>query len=102
MSDLQRIGEGLDEVLRRLGLPAADALERLVGEWPALAGEPWAGRSRPAGLQQGELLVEVADGVAASLLRYECGALIERLATGLGGRFVDSVRLRVEARQKGL
>lgn len=99
MSDLQRIGDGLDDLLRRLGLPAADALQRLVEDWPALAGEPWASRSRPAGLHHGELVVEVADGTSASLLRYEIDRLIEHLAEALGARLVDSVRLRLQTRQ---
>jgi hypothetical protein len=101
MSDLERIGDDLDAVLRRLGLPGADALQRLVAEWADLAGEPWASRSRPAGLHRGELLVEVADGTTASLLRYQCGELVERLAEGLGARLVDSVHIRLGTPKKG-
>jgi len=101
MSDLERIGDNLDAVLRRLGLPAADALQRLVDDWADLAGEPWASRSRPAGLHRGELVVEVADGTSASLLRYQCGQLLERLEEGLGARLVDTVRLRLGGFKKG-
>lgn len=101
MSDLQRIGEGLDAVLRRLGLPAADALQRLVEDWRSLAGEPWASRSRPAGLRRGELTVEVEDGATASLLKYQSAELLRRLEQGLGGPLVEAVRLRVGSRKKG-
>lgn len=86
---------------RSLGLPAADALQRLTGEWEEVAGEPWASRSRPVGLHRGELVVEVRDGSTASLLKYQCGELLERLEKGLGARFVDTVRIRLESPKKG-
>jgi hypothetical protein len=101
MSDLERVGENLDGVLRRLGLPTADAVQRLTRDWGTLAGEPWASRARPVGLQRGELVVEVADGTTASLLKYQCGALLDRLEAGLGGRLVDAVRIRLATGKKG-
>ncbi len=101
MSDLQRIGDDLEAVLRRLGLPAPGALDRLLEDWAELAGGAWAERAAPVGLRGGELLVEVADGTTASLLRYQVTDLLERLERGLGARLVDSVRLRVRAPKKG-
>lgn len=100
MSDLEKIGEGLDEVLRRLGLPATDVMDRLVRDWAGLAGEPWASRARPAGLHRGELTLEVADGTAASLLRYQSGQLVDRLEQGLGARLVESVHIRLSSPKK--
>ena len=101
MSDLERIGDGLEAVLRRLGLPAVDVLQRLVSDWAELTGEPWASRARPAGLQRGELVVEVADGTSASLLRYQTEELLRRLEEGLGARLVDTVRIRLAGPKKG-
>lgn len=101
MSELERIGENLDELLQRLGLPAADAVQRLMSQWAQLAAEPWASRARPVGLQRGELVVEVTDGATASLLKYQCGELLERLERGLGARFVDAVRIRLAGPKKG-
>jgi len=101
VSDLERIGDGLEAVLRRLGLPAVDVLQRLVSDWAELTGEPWASRARPAGLQRGELLVEVADGTSASLLRYQTEELLRRLEEGLGARLVDTVRIRLAGPKKG-
>jgi len=101
VSDLERIGDGLEAVLRRLGLPAVDVLQRLVSDWAELAGEPWASRARPAGLQRGELVVEVADGTSASLLRYQTEELLRRLEEGLGARLVDTVRIRLAGPKKG-
>lgn len=102
MSDLQRIGDDLEGVLRRLGLPAPGALERLVDDWDRVAGEPWAGRASPVNLHRGELVVEVADGATASLLKYQVNDLLERLEQGLGARLVETVRLRVRGSKKSL
>jgi predicted nucleic acid-binding Zn ribbon protein len=101
VSDLERIGDGLEAVLRRLGLPAVDVLQRLVSDWTELTGEPWASRARPAGLQRGELVVEVADGTSASLLRYQTEELLRRLEEGLGARLVNTVRIRLAGPKKG-
>ena len=95
MSDLQRIGDGLEAVLRGMGLPAPGVLEHLVKDWGEVAGEPWAGRAIPVGLQQGELALEVADGATASLLKYQVTGLLDRLERALGARLVETVRLRL-------
>lgn len=102
MSDLERIGDGLEAVLRRLGLPAPGVLDRLMDDWPEVAGEPWAERAVPVGLQKGELVIEVADGATASLLKYQVAALLERLEKGLGARLVETVRLRVRSSKNAL
>lgn len=101
MSDLQRIGDGLEAVLHRLGLPAPGALDRLIDEWASLAGGAWAERAAPVGFSRGELVVEVADGTTASLLRYQVGGLLDRLEEALGARLVETVRLRVRSPKKG-
>ena len=62
-----------------------------------MAGEPWAERAAPVGLNRGELVVEVADGTTASLLKYQVNGLLERLEEGLGARLVETVRLRVRS-----
>ena len=102
MRDLEHIGEDLDVLVRKLGMPMVPDLARLVEEWEGLAGEPWASRSRPAGLRDGVLVVEVEDGTAASLLKYQEQALLERLERGLGSRFVQQVRIRLSTRKKAL
>ena len=102
MSDLERVGDGLDALLKRLGIPSPDDAARLFDEWAQLAGEPWASRAHPVGMQQGELIVEVDDGGVATLLRYQAGALVERLGHALGSPLVQRVTVRVSRRKKGL
>ncbi len=95
MTDLERVGDGLDRVLRRLGMPVVPDLARLVDGWAVLAGEPWASRTDPVGLRDGELLVAVQDGADATLLKYQVEALLKRLEKGLEGRLIGSVRIIV-------
>jgi predicted nucleic acid-binding Zn ribbon protein len=100
--DLERVGGFLEQVLRRLGLPDPFDLNRLVEEWAELAGEPWGTRSQPAGLTDGELVVEVDDGSIATLLTYQRKALVDRLEQRLGAPLVTSVRIRVARHKKSL
>ena len=102
MRDLEKVGGFLDQVLRRFGLPDPVDLNRLVEEWEDLAGEPWGTRSQPAGLTDGELVVEVDDGSIATLLTYQKRQLVDRLQERLGAALVTSVKIRVTRRKKAL
>lgn len=100
--DLEPIGKDLDELLVRLGMPTALDLTELVEDWEEVAGEPFAGVAEPVGLKDGELVVQVKDGAAASLLRYRVGPLLDRLRSHFGEGAVDRVKIRVGNRKKGL
>lgn len=99
--DLEPIGRDLDALLERLGIPTSLDLTELVENWEELAGEPFAG-AEPVGLKDGELVVQVKDGVAASLLRYRVGPLLDRLRSHFGDEAIDRIKIRVENRKKGL
>jgi hypothetical protein len=101
MSDLEQVGSLVERLLRRLGLPAQGDTARLVEDWAELAGEPWGSRSRPVGLKDGELLLEVPDGATATLLKYRERDLVHRLESRLGAAAITSVRIRVERGKKG-
>lgn len=92
---LDRIGEMLAPLLEQLGMTRPDTAARIVDEWEELAGEPWASAARPAGLRDGELVVDVVDAATLSLLRYRTGELLERLHGSLGDDVVEVIRLRV-------
>ena len=95
MSGLEPIGGDLEALLTRLGMPPMLDVARLVDEWDELAGEPFSTMAIPAGFDDGELLVEVADGSAASIMKYRAGALLDRLRETLGDGIVTSIRIRV-------
>ncbi len=100
--DLEPIGKDLDALLERMGMPASLDLAELVEEWGRVAGEPFAGVAEPVGLKDGELVVQVKDGAAASLLKYRVGPLLDRLRSHFGEESIDRVRIRVRNRKKGL
>lgn len=100
--DLQPIAAGLERLLRDMGMPRVFDVARLADEWPEVAGEPFASLSLPASYRGGELVVQVADGAGASLLKFHVGALVERLTERFGPGVVTTVRLRVGGGKKGL
>lgn len=95
MSDPQPIDELLDDLLESLGVARPLEVAQLVERWGELAGEPWGARSRPALLKDGQLVVDVDDGTAATLLKYRQADLIERLGERLGRGLVTTVRVRI-------
>ena len=89
------VGDLLDGVLEGLGMVKPVEVGELVRRWDTVAPEPFATAARPVGLASGELTLEVADGAAASRLRYQLGTLMARLDVRLGAGVVTGVRLRV-------
>lgn len=100
--DLRPIGAGLERLLRDMGMPRLFDVVRLADEWAESVGEPFASLSEPVGYREGELVISVADGAAASLLKFRVGDLVERLGERYGPGTVTSVRIRVGGRKKGL
>lgn len=100
--DLRPIGSGLERLLRDMGMPRVFDVARLADEWEEAAGEPFASLAEPVSYGGGELVLRVADGSAASLLKFRVEALVERLAERYGAGNVTSVRIRVGTSKKGL
>jgi predicted nucleic acid-binding Zn ribbon protein len=101
VSDLERIGDDLPDILKRIGLPEPDAASRVMEEWTDLAGDVWAARARPSGLRDGVLVVVAADGATATLLKYRSTELLGRLEERLGRGVVTAVRVTVSGRGNG-
>jgi hypothetical protein len=100
--DLTPIGSGLERLLRDMGMPRVFDVGRLAEEWVEAAGEPFASLSRPASYRAGELVLVVADGAAASLLKFQISDLVQRLETRFGPGTVTTIRLRVGGTKNGL
>lgn len=92
-SGLTNVSGPLRETLRRLGLADMDALLRIMNEWDALAGPPWAGVSSPVFLREGELVVETTALPSVRMLRYATGELLQKLDKFCGPGVVESVRV---------
>ena len=98
--DLEPISRDVEELLEKLGMPAALDLATLADDWDRVAGDPFAGVSRPVGFADGDLVVEVVDGAAATLLKYRLGSLLDRLSEGFGEDAVRRIRIRVARGKK--
>jgi hypothetical protein len=89
--------ESLEEIMRgvltHLGLPAPSIINSLQENWADVAGEPWAGQSRPLFVRDKELMVEAVSMTLVGMLRYCIGDLLRRLDRHLGEGVVDSVRV---------
>ena len=89
------VGPALDRVLAGLGAPPAAALSRLFERWPELAGSPLAEHGTPASLDDGVLVVRVAEPMWATEFRYRQGDVLRRCDEVLGAGVVARLEVRV-------
>ena len=88
------VGDLVDSVLGRISTGGPAAVLRLRANWRDVVGAATADRSAPLALEDGSLLVEVADGATASLLRFETARIV-RKAADVCAEPVSAVRFRV-------
>ena len=93
MSQPESLEDIMRGVLSRMGLPAPSISVSLERDWPEVAGEPWAGRTRPLFIRDNELVVEAVAPALVAMLRYAVGDLLRRLDQHLGEGVVESVRV---------
>lgn len=67
----------------------------LVADWETVAPDDWVTFGKPIGVRSGTLLVEVADGTAASVLKYQIDDLKRAISDRYGDGVVTHVRLKV-------
>ena len=97
--DLSSLESSLDDMFRRLGLPAPDLLVRLNRDWGDIAGEPWAGRSAPLVIRDGTLVVEASSPSMVAFLRYGQVDLINRIVEQIGPGIVREIEVRPPTRR---
>ncbi len=91
----RKVGESLDRVSRRLGLPGASATARLVRAWPEVVGDAVAAHTTPRWVRDGVLSLAVDDPVWAAQLRWLEGDLLARVAEVTGPGVVERITLHV-------
>ncbi len=95
------IDEVLGSIVERAGASPDLNISKLVSSWEDIVSERWQGHSRPIGVREQVLLVEVPDGADASLLRYDAPDLLRRISAQFGPDLVRSVRFRVAGDGRG-
>ena len=92
-SDLQPLEEALGSALERLGLGSVELMTSLAEEWDELAGEVWAGISRPIVVRDKELVVEVDPPSAVRVVAYDAGRLKQEIERRFGEGAVVEVKV---------
>jgi predicted nucleic acid-binding Zn ribbon protein len=95
------IDDLLGSIIERVGADKDLAISELVASWESIVPEAWRGRSRPIGVRERTLLVEVPSGAVASLLRYDSASLVSVVTDRFGPDLVHSVRFRVAGDVRG-
>jgi hypothetical protein len=94
-----RLGDGLDRVLARLGVPATVAGVEVVFErWGEVVGEAMAARTRPLTIDRETLVVACDEPAVATHVRFLESQLVARLGELAGERRITRVEVRVERR----
>jgi predicted nucleic acid-binding Zn ribbon protein len=106
LSDAERrpprpVGEALDALAQRLGVPAASSLHAVFSRWEEVAGAANAAHARPVSLTDGVLVVAVDDPAWMTALRFVEQPLLGRLREVAGDGIVTRIEWRVEGPRKG-
>jgi predicted nucleic acid-binding Zn ribbon protein len=99
--DPKPIDDLIGTIVEQAGASPDLGIARLVSSWDDVVSERWRGRSRPVGVREQTLLVEVPDGADASLLRYDSADLVRRISQRFGPDLVRAVKFRVEGDARG-
>jgi hypothetical protein len=92
-----RVGDALDRVLKRLGVPSSVAGVEVVFErWPEVVGESMAARTRPLSIDGEALVVGCDEPALATHVRFLEPQLVARLGELAGERRITRVEVRVE------
>jgi len=91
----KRIQGGVDRVMRHLGAPKVDVVQALFADWEGCVGELIAAHSRPVGVADGTLSIEVDEAAWASELAWMSGELIERISTRLDTNEINEISVKI-------
>jgi hypothetical protein len=91
-----RVGDALDRVLKRMGVPSTVAGVEVVFErWPEVVGEAMASRTRPLTIDRETLVVACDEPAFATHVRFLEPQLVARLRELAGERRITRVEVRV-------
>lgn len=89
------ISDVLGKLIERASVRIDVRQGELIERWSTIAPGDWPAAARPIGIKEKILLVEVENGTAGSLLKYQKTQLIEAICNVFGEDLVVDVRLRV-------
>lgn len=94
------ISASIDLLRRQFGLGRPDQLAALADQWPALAGDEVAKRSKVIDLRQGTLTVDAYDPATAELLNWSRQRLLEAAQGACPGERIIDLTVRVRRAER--
>jgi len=98
VGDLSSFESSLADLFRKIGLPDPLVMSQITDDWDSVAGEPWAGRSKPIIIKGSTLIVEASTPSLVAFLRYAVSDLEEKLETLVGKGIIERIEVRPPAR----
>jgi len=98
VGDLSSFESSVGDLFRKIGLPDPLVMSQITDDWDSVAGEPWAGRSRPIIIKGSTLIVEASTPSLVAFLRYAVSDLEEKLETLVGKGIIDHIEVRPPTR----
>jgi len=95
--DPRPVGEFLDGVTRRLGVPKASLLAAVFSHWEELVGPEIAAHAQPRSLRDGVLVVSADQPAWAAQLRYMVSDLLARIKAETAAEEITEIQIRVGA-----
>ena len=89
------ISEVLGSIIEKASVGIDVRHGQLVTEWKSFAPDDWVTFGTPVGVRYKTLLIEVSDGSAATLLRYQMRDLLDAIEERFGTGIVSSVKVRI-------
>lgn len=99
--DPKPIDDLLGTIVEKAGASPDLGVARLVSSWEDVVSDRWRGRSRPIGVRDQTLLVEVPEGADASILRYDSADLLRRISQRFGPDLVKAIKFRIQGDARG-
>jgi hypothetical protein len=92
--DMASFESTLSDMFRRMGLPEPGVSAKVFDDWDGVAGDPWAGRSKPLVIQGTTLVVEVSTPSQVAFLKYAVSDLLETLESRVGKGIIEHIEVR--------
>jgi len=92
----EEISDVLGAIIERASVNIDVRQGDLIGRWRGVVPGDWVDVATPIGIRDKILLVEVENGTAGSLLKYQTQQLIDVIVQEFGTDLVTSVRLQVQ------
>jgi hypothetical protein len=93
--DPEEISNVLGSIIERASGSIDIRQGELIKRWVDVVPGDWKTVATPIGIREESLLVEVENGTAGSLLKYQTRQLVDAITEEFGTGLVTSVRLRI-------